>query len=190
MDSYWAMPTESVLRAVDTTRDGLSSAEAARRLREHGPNLIRNHVGLTRFRVLLNQLRNPLLLVLVFAAAASASTREWVDASIVLVIVLATVGIGYSREYSAQAAAAALQRRIRAKVRVLRDAREILVSIADVVPGDIALLAAGSLVPADAVILDATDFYVSEAVLTGESFPVEKRPGPTDPSAALRDRYR
>ena len=100
---------------------------------------------------------------------------------------LATVGIGYSREYRAQAAAAALQARVRARARVLRDGASSAVPTEEVVPGDVVLLSAGSLVPADAVVLEATDCFVSEAVLTGESFPVEKRPGAV---AARRPRSR
>jgi Mg2+-importing ATPase len=136
----------------------------------------------------VNQIRNPLLLVLVFAAMASAVTGEWVDAVIVVVIVLATVGIGYAREYHAETAAAALQARVRTRARVLRDGHEVTVPTEEIVPGDVVLLSAGSLVPADGVILEAADFFVSEAVLTGESFPVEKRTGPVAPAAGLRDR--
>ena len=76
-------------------------------------------------------------------------TGEWVDAVIVLVIVLATVGIGYAREYRAEAAAAALQARVRSRARVLRDGQPIDVPTEEIVPGDVVLLSAGSLVPAD-----------------------------------------
>jgi len=185
---YWALAADDLLRTVDSSPRGLSAAEAAHRLKAFGPNLIRDRERLTRTRVLLNQLGNPLLLVLVFAAVASASTGEWVDAWIVLVIVIATVSIGYSREYSAHVAAAALQNRVRARTRVVRDGGETVVPNTDIVTGDTVVLSAGSLVPADAVLLDATDFYVSEAALTGESFPVEKHPGPVALSASLRDR--
>jgi Mg2+-importing ATPase len=138
--------------------------------------------------VLLNQLRNPLLLVLVFAAAASALTGEWVDAHIVLAIVFASVGVGYTREYRAEAAAADLQARIRSRARTLRDGRALDVPVEEIVPGDVVLLSAGSLVPADGVILNATDCFISEAVLTGESFPVTKQAGALAADIALRDR--
>ena len=186
---YWSADAGTLVQQLGTGRDGLSAADAATRLREYGPNQVREHQRLTRARVLMNQLRNPLLLVLVFAAAASALTGEWVDAVIVVVIVFATVSIGYTREYQAETAAAALQARVRTHARVLRDGHPVDVPLEDVVPGDIVLLAAGSLVPADGVILEATDFFVSEAVLTGESFPVEKRPGPVAATAGLRDRF-
>jgi Mg2+-importing ATPase len=169
-DAYWALDGDALLRRLQTTPDGLSGAEAARRLRDVGPNQIQPRTRLTRTRVLLNQLRNPLLLVLVFAAAASALTGVWVDAHIVLAIVFASVGVGYAREYRAEAAAADLQARIRSRARTLRDGRALDVPVEEIVPGDVVLLSAGSLVPADGVILNATDCFISEAVLTGESF--------------------
>jgi Mg2+-importing ATPase len=115
-------------------------------------------------------------------------TGEWVDAVIVVAIVLATVGIGYTREYQAETAAAALQARVRTRARVLRDGHAADVPMDEIVPGDVVLLSAGSLVPADGVILEAADFFVSEAVLTGEIFPVDKRPGTVAPTAVLRER--
>jgi P-type Mg2+ transporter len=186
--SYWALEQDELLQRLGSSADGLSGIEAARRLKEHGSNVVLDHVPLTRLRVLLAQLRNALLLVLVFAAIASALTGEWIDASIVLVVVVATVWIGYSREYSAQSAAAALQDRVRARARVLRDGAQVTVANADVVVGDVVLLSAGTIVPADGVLLEATDFFVSEAVLTGESFPVDKRPGLVAAAAPTRDR--
>jgi Mg2+-importing ATPase len=183
--AYWALDPEELQRRVQAGPAGLSSAEAAGRLRLHGPNELREHGPRSRIRVLLAQLRSPLLLLLVFAAAVSGLTGQWVDAAIVVCIVLASVGIGYQREYSAQAAADALRRRIHTRATVVRDGCAQPVPIRDVVPGDLVLLSAGSLVPADAVILEAADFFVSEAVLTGESFPVEKKPGVAASSAPL-----
>jgi Mg2+-importing ATPase len=162
--------------------------EAAGRLRTLGRNALDTERRLSRLRVLWNQIRSPLLLLLVFAAVVSALTGEWVDAIIVGAIVVATAGIGYQREYSAQAAAAALRARVKTHVGVLRDGRVTQVPLEEIVPGDVVLLAAGSLVPADAVVLEAADCHVSEAVLTGESFPVEKEPGVAAPETPLSKR--
>src|SRR5687768_9657744 len=151
---YWSVDADTLVRQLGSAQDGLSAAEAGGRLREYGPNQVREQQRLTRARVLVNQLSNPLLLVLIFAAAASALTGEWVNAVIVVVIVLATVSIGYMREYQAETAAAALQARVQTQARVLRDAHTVVVPLEDVVPGDVVLLAAGSLVPADGVILE------------------------------------
>ena len=157
--------------------EGLSSAEAERRLLEHGRNELREQEQLSRWSVLAAQFRSPLLLLLVFAAVIATLTGQWIDAAIVGVIVLASAGLGFVREYKAQAAAAALRSRIRMRANAVRDGIAKMIPSEEVVPGDVVLLAAGSLVPADASVLDARDFFVSEAVLTGESFPVEKFPG-------------
>jgi Mg2+-importing ATPase len=187
LEAYWALEPEAVAGRLGAP-GGLSTADAAARLRIYGPNELREHARLTRLRVLARQLQSPLLLLLVFAAAASALTAEWIDAAIVLAVVVAAAGIGYAREYSAQSAAVALRARVRSRARVTRDGRDVTVPFEEIVPGDLVLLSAGSLVPADAVLLDATDFFVSEAVLTGESFPVEKKAGPVARSATLRER--
>ncbi len=187
-DPVWACDVAAVEQRLAASPAGLSSAEAGRRRREYGPNRIRERAQLTRRRVLFNQIRNPLLLVLIFASGASAVTGEWVDAIIVLIIVVTTVGIGYAREYGAQSAAAALQARVRSKARVRRDGCETTIPIEELVPGDVVLLSAGAIVPADGLLIDAADFFVSEAVLTGESFPVQKAPGLMPAATPLRGR--
>jgi Mg2+-importing ATPase len=178
LDHYWELDAEKLAQQLGSSPNGLSWEEAIKRLARYGPNQLRESVPLSRLRVLWGQFRSPLLLLLVFAAGASALTGEWMDAAIVLAIVFATVGTGYAREYSAQTAAAALRIRVRTHTTVVRDGHSDAVALEDLVPGDVVLLCAGSLVPADAAVLDADDCFVSEAVLTGESFPVEKHPGP------------
>ena len=185
---YWAAPPGELLTRLQSGPAGLSSVEAERRLAEHGVNALRESAPVTRFQVLLRQLKSPLLLLLLFAAAASAATGGFVDASIVGFIVVVTVGVGYSREYSAQAAADALRAHLRVRASVLRDGKATPLPTEELVPGDVVLLAAGSLVPADARLLEATDFFVSEAMLTGESFPVPKKPGQVANEAGLGER--
>jgi Mg2+-importing ATPase len=188
IDAYWSIDFGELAQRLRSSEKGLTSAEAVTRLLQFGANELREQQSLSRLRVFWNQLRSPLLLLLVFAAGASALTGEWIDASIVIVIVVATVGIGYAREYSAQAAAAALRARVRTHTQVLRDGTVMAAPIEDIVPGDVVLLSAGSLVPADGVIIEAADCFVSEAVLTGESFPAEKRRGAVPMSATLAGR--
>jgi Mg2+-importing ATPase len=188
IDAYWAIEPAELFRRLHSGSEGLSSADAAARLRELGRNELAQERRLSRLRTLWNQVRSPLLLLLVFAAVVAAAAGEWGDAAIVLAIVLATVGIGYKREYSAQTAVAALRARVKTRTSVLRDGQSQPAPIEEVVPGDVVLLSAGSLVPADAVVLDAMDCHVSEAVLTGESFPVEKQPGVTAPGAPVSRR--
>src|SRR5690349_11525188 len=103
-EPYWACPPEALVERLGSGSDGLSSAEAARRLQALGPNELGQPREVTWPAVLWGQLRNPLLLLLVFAACASAATGEWRDASIVLAILVASVGLGASREHRAQSA--------------------------------------------------------------------------------------
>ena len=105
--------------------------------------------------------------------------------TIVMTIAFATVAITFRREYQAEVATEALQARIQTRVRVLRDAALVDLPAAQLVPGDIVELSAGSLVPADGVIVEAADCFVSESALTGESFPVQKRPGPVPAGATM-----
>ena len=186
--SYWALDAANTAGRLGSSLNGLPREEAKRRLSVCGPNEVRERHRLSRLGVFGRQLRSPLLLLLVFAAAASALTGEWLDAAIVMTIVIATVFIGYLKEYSAEAAAAALRARLRTRTIVVRDGRDEQIPIEDVVPGDVVRLSAGSLVPADGVIVESTDFYLSEAVLTGESFPVQKSRAVLDADTPLRER--
>ena len=181
------MDAQEVLRRLGSTPDGLSSAEARRRLTEPGASDLTSRPA-SRLRVLGRQVTSPLLWILIFAATVSAATAEWSDAIIVIVIILATVGVGYWREAGAERALEALQTRVRIRAAVRRDGQTQPIARDEVVPGDVILLSAGSLVPADARVLDATDCFVSEAVLTGESFPVEKSSAPVAADAPLTQR--
>ena len=177
LDHYWSLDREKLAHLLGSSSNGLSQDEVVERLDRYGRNELRESLSLSRLRVLWRQLKNPVLLLLVFAAAASVGTGEWIDAAIVIVIVVASVGVGYAREYSAQSAAEALRTQVGAHSTVIRGGRSETVAVEELVPGDVVVLSAGSLGPADAVVLEADDCFVSEAVLTGESFPVEKIPG-------------
>ena len=122
--------------------------EAATRLSRYGPNALDALRPLSRVGVLMNQVRSPLLLLLIFAAAASGFTGEWFDAGIVLTIVVATVAVGYSREYSAQAAVDALRARVHIRTQVMRDGRVGLWTRGDRTCAIWCCCPAGRLVPA------------------------------------------
>lgn len=156
---------------------GLTSAEANRQLKEIGPNSIADQVHASLLKLAIRQFESPLVLILLFGAAVSLGLREWVDASIILAIVLGSTLIGFTQEYRASNAIADLRQRLALTARVLRDGEIRTLPTSQIVPGDVILLSAGNLIPADGTILEAKDFLVSEAALTGESFPVEKRPG-------------
>ncbi|MFM8991968.1 MAG: cation-translocating P-type ATPase, partial [Alphaproteobacteria bacterium] len=174
---FWAIGPEDLARRLASGRQGLSSREAAGRLARFGGNHVAKRAAQGALRLLLSQFESPLVLVLVFAACVSAALREWVDAGIVVAIVVASALLGFAQEHRASTAMRQLRQRLALVARVLRDGAERDIPAASVVPGDVVLLSAGKLVPADGLVLEATDFLVSEAAITGESFPVEKRPG-------------
>ncbi|QSQ25392.1 HAD-IC family P-type ATPase [Pyxidicoccus parkwayensis] len=188
VERYWALPPQSLFDALHTGPDGLAEEEAASRLERHGANELEASRRPTRLGVVWMQLESPLVLLLIVAAVISVFTEDRTDAVIVLAIVLGSVVLGYSRESRAQAAIARLRERITLGVKVLREGRPLTVPLPAIVPGDVVLLSSGCMVPADARLLEATDLYVSQAVLTGESVPVEKRPGLATPDAPLAAR--
>jgi len=170
------------------TPDGLTPQEAARRLRRVGPNVLTARREATRWRTFLRQLTSPIVLILLFATVVSAIVGDWVEAAIILVIVAGSALLSASQEYRASTAVERLKAQVTVKATVLRGGRRATVPADTIVPGDVVLLAAGSLVPADGVVIEAKDCFLTEAVLTGETFPVEKSPRPVDEHASLAQR--
>jgi Mg2+-importing ATPase len=187
-EQYWSRPVEGLFAALNSSSDGLGSAEADLRLSQVGPNLLEVKEKATAFKLFLNQFKSPIVLILIFATAVSAVTKDWVDALIILAIVLGSALLSFFQEYGANNAAEKLRAQVTIKASVLRDSGPRQIPAEEVVPGDVVLLSAGSLVPADGVLLEARDFYVNQAVLTGETFPLEKRPGEVAPGASLTER--
>jgi Mg2+-importing ATPase len=175
LNPFWSQPLDRLLTSLNSSAAGLSSAEAARRLQQGGPNTLKAGRQVTALGLLLNQFKSPLVLILVFAVIVSAFAQEWIDATIILVIILSSSLLGFWQEYRASNAVAQLQARVTLKATVLRDGKPQTIPAEAVAPGDVVLLSAGSLIPADGVLLVANDFFVSQAVLTGETFPVEKK---------------
>lgn len=187
--SYWSKSCDEMLVALKSSPDGLAQSIAAERLRQYGRNSVAN--GLERHKVVrlfLNQFRSPLVLILVFAAIVAMLMQDWLDASIVLAIVLMSALLGCIQEYRATHAVEQLRQQISIKTTVIRDGRHQIVPADEVVPGDIILLSAGNLIPADGILLEAKDFYVSQALLTGETYPVQKDPGVSASHASLVER--
>ena len=187
-EAYWAVPAEELMARLGTRRTGLSSDDAGSRLRAMGSNAIESRRDTSAITAFLRQFRSPLVLILIFAAIVSSVVGEGSEALIIGVIVLASCVLSFMQEYGASRAMEALQARITPKAMVLRDGSEIAVAAAEIVPGDILRLSAGNLVAADGILLESRDFNVSEAALTGETFPVVKEPGLSPPDAPIAQR--
>ena len=187
-EPFWAQPRDRLLVGLHSTADGLSADEATHRLQQFGPNTLGTGRQATALGLFLNQFKSPLVLILVFAVSVSAFAQQWIDAAIILVIILGSSILGFWQEYRATNAVAQLRARVTLKATVLRAGKAQTIPAETVVPGDVVLLSAGSLIPADGVLLEAKDFFVSQAVLTGETFPVEKKPGQVVTNAGLAER--
>lgn len=185
---YWSMPAEDVLKNLNSTPAGLTSNEAALRLKKHGENVIKKKKQDTQLILFLNQFRNPIIIILIVATAISGVTGELTDALIIATIILASAVLSFIQEYSAGNAIEELRAKVQARALVLRDGKFTEISSRGIVPGDIVRLSSGSLIPADARILECSDFFVTQAVLTGESVPSEKTPEIADEDSGIQDR--
>ncbi|HPG25640.1 MAG TPA: magnesium-translocating P-type ATPase, partial [Myxococcota bacterium] len=185
---YWTEDVAGLLARLDSRETGLSTSEARERAGRSGPNSLRPRVRFTNLRLLARQLESPLVLILAFAAGIAAIVHDWIDAVIVLVILASSVLLAFVHEARASAAVERLQARVQVRARVMRDGVSCELPLAEIVPGDVVQLAAGSLVPADGVVIDARDLFVSQSALTGEAFPVEKRPGSAAEETSLAER--
>lgn len=185
---YWSQDPSTVTASLETTPVGLSSVQAATQLGRIGPNSVEDTPRLSALRLLLRQFESPLVLILAFAAIISLVLQQWVDAAIILAIVVGSSLLSFFQEYRASSAVEELKKRLALTARVLRDGVERNLPVKMIVPGDVVLLSAGNLIPADGLVIEAADFLVSEASMTGESFPVEKRPGIVAPDAPITRR--
>lgn len=187
-DRYWGNTPEQLLIELRSSPNGISQEEAERRLKQYGANTLKAENQSTALGLLLSQFKSPLVLILVVAAIISAVAGEWPDAVIVLAVVIGSTTLGFVQEYRADDAIARLRSKLTINSGVVRDGQSRVVRSEHVVPGDVVVLSAGSLIPADGVVLEANDLFVNQAVLTGEVFPVEKKPGKVEPDAGLTDR--
>ena len=185
---YWSMSAEDVMKNLNSTPAGLTSKEAALRLKKHGENVIKKKKQDTQLILFLNQFRNPIIIILIVATAISGVTGELTDALIIATIILASAVLSFIQEYSAGNAIEELRAKVQARALVLRDGKFTEISSRGIVPGDIVRVSSGSLIPADARILECSDFFVTQAVLTGESVPSEKTPEIADEDAGIQDR--
>lgn len=176
---YYCEEKELVLKELSASDDGLRQAEAERRLEQDGKNRLAAAKGKSLFRRFLEQLADPMILILLAAAAvsgvlAAVENDSFADVIIILAVVVINAILGVYQESKAEKAIEALQEMSAATSRVLRDGQIQTIPSEDLVKGDIILLEAGDAVPADARILESASLKVEEAALTGESVPVTK----------------
>ena len=162
------------LSKIKSSEQGLTSDEATRRLEEFGPNLAANPKDKSFFLELFRRFKNPLIIQLTIIAAISLAMGDMRSASVVFVMLLLSVILSFVQETRSNNAVEKLIAMVKTSCVIIRDGKEAFIAPKDLVPGDIVVLAAGSVIPADLRLIAAKDFFVSQAALTGESLPVEK----------------
>lgn len=175
--AWWLKPVSEFQKELLADSNGLSNTEALSRLTKFGPNLLRDRQERSLLLQFILRFKNPLVILLLVASAISAFTGETINFLIIMVMVLFSVTLDFVQEHRAGKAAESLRRSVSIRATVLRDGKPLEVPVTKIVPGDIALLSAGDMVPADGFVLEAHDLFIKQALLTGESYPVEKRSG-------------
>ena len=178
ISDFWQIPLSELLQKLDTSSDGITNNEADDRLRQYGPNSLKKQKRSGGIFLFLSQFKSPIILLLLFAAALSLFLQDSTDAIIIFVIIFVSSMLSFFQEYRATNAVQKLLEMVRITSIVIRDGMQKEIPSEEIVPGDIVLLSAGSKIPADCIILESRDLFVNEAVLTGETFPVEKNPNP------------
>lgn len=195
MEKPWhSLPIEEVYAKLGSGPAGLSSKDAEERLGKYGFNELREVKRVSAFQILINQFKSLFVLLLIFAAVVSAlisithGSEELADAAVIALIVVINAVIGFFQEYRSEKALEAMKRLTAPKARVLRDGEVQTIPARLLVPGDLILLEEGDRIPADCRLVEAFELKTDEAILTGESTPVEKSTEVLDPKTPLHDR--
>jgi Ca2+-transporting ATPase len=188
MDSFHDLKTEAVFKIVNSELNGLSSNEAKKRLSLNGLNVLAQEKPYSRLKVFISQFKSPLIYILLGAGLISFLVGDSIDTQVIIAAVLINVAIGFIQEDKANNALNKLKKIVEHRVSVRRDGKEIEILSEGVVPGDVLILKAGSVIPADARVFEDLDLEVNEASLTGESLAVSKSILPCNSKTVLADR--
>lgn len=189
LDKNWHnLEISDVFTLLNSRPDGLSWAEAQRRLAEFGPNELAGQQKISAWKIFLEQFKNFLIVILLVAVLLSAVLGEVADAIVIFVIILFATGLGFLQEYRAERAIEALKKMAALTATVLREGVETDIPARELVPGDVIVLRTGDRVPADARIIEAINLRTDEASLTGESTPVEKTEKALEGNLGVGDR--
>lgn len=174
---FWQNSLSDLWKLYNTDLNGLSNREAKSRLKKYGPNVFHPPLRHSLLFQFLAKFKNPLVIILLIASAVSALTGEVASFIIILLIILMSVTLDFIQEYRAGREAEKLKQSVTVHVLALREGVFKEIPLPSLVPGDIVFLTAGDLIPGDGIILEAKDFFLNQALLTGEAFPVEKKGG-------------
>jgi len=174
--AFWHVPVSDLLKTLESDKEGLTGSEAKKRLAIFGANLLKPQKRSDVLTLLISQFKSPIIIILFFATGLSFFLHDSVDAVIILSIVLISGLLGFWQERGASNAIEKLLSIVQIKAAVLRDGSSVEIPVEQIVPGDIVILNAGDIIPGDGLVQESKDLFVDEAMLTGETFPVDKEP--------------
>jgi Mg2+-importing ATPase len=174
LEYYASLSSADVLKELKSSEKGLSHAEVLNRLQEFGTNTLQQENKFEWLAILVDNFKSPLVLILLFASITSFMIGQKIDASIIGLIVFFSAVLNFFQEYHANQAAKHLKDKVAIMATLLRGNEKVEMKSSHIAIGDIILLNAGDMVPADARVIESKDFFVNQASLTGEPYPVEK----------------
>lgn len=186
--SPWSLTVDELFKALDSAEQGLTEQQAQERQQRIGRNELPPPADHGPLPLFLKQLKDPMIYVLFGAGAITFLLREWIESIVIACAILANASMGFWQEWKAQSILDALKNYIVVKTRVKRKGLEQWREAKDLVPGDIVVLKAGDRVPADIRLINLQDLKIDEAILTGESTPVEKALEIISPDSAIHSR--
>lgn len=187
-EPFWALSAEESLSILKTDKNGLSNEEAGLRLKKFGKNLITEKKRLTKTRIILHQIKSPLIIILLIAGVATLFLGELIEAGVIFASVIINTFLGFYQENKAETAIELLKSYIKTRTRVKRESFEREIDAEELIPGDIIHITRGDRIPADARLIFSNNFEVDESIITGESLPIEKNIDKLPAATALADR--
>lgn len=174
MKEFWTYESKDMLKKLNTDENGLSSREAEKRIDEYGQNILEERRSSSNLEMFINQFKNPIIIILIFAAFLSIFLKDYTDGIIILIIIMISSLLSYSHESKANNAVKKLLSSVSVTSSVLRDGKFEEIDNAMLTVGDIIKVKTGDMIPADCLIIEANSLSMDESSLTGETFPVEK----------------
>lgn len=174
VENWYSLELYEVFRELNSSENGITEKEAKKRLESFGLNELKEAKKISPLEIFIGQFKSVVVWILIIATIISAFLKEYVDAIVILVIIILIAVLGFIQEYRAEKSIEALKKLVSLKATVLRDKQKKEIDAKEIVPGDVIFLETGDKVPADARLLEATNLQTQEAILTGESTPVNK----------------
>lgn len=188
MEKFWSYDVDEVLKTIETSKNGLSTEQANERIEKLGQNLFEEKKSASKLMVFINQFKNPITMILIFAAILSIFLKDYSDGIIILIIIMISALLSYNHESKANDAVKKLLSTVSVTSAVLRDGKFQELDNSKLTIGDIISVRTGDMIPADCLLIEENSLSMDESSLTGETFPVEKNVEKLEEKTALSQR--